>query len=186
MKRGPKKRHIAIVDATAEVEDAPDSGGLCVGRTKRGLFCRKPAGQGTEHPGVGNCRHHDGQVEEGSPCPLPLTDLEARLWDELSIQLAALRLDKTAFWWHKYGLVSATAALHTAKQSALGAPATVKGDNSHTKKHPSSTVINQMLAHLRQFSNDLGLNPSALASMDLGEDPNKPRSRMEDLIRGRR
>ena len=183
MKRGPKKRHLALVDAAAEAP--PSAGGwACAGLTKKGAACQKPAGQGTEHPGVGNCRHHDGQVEPGSPCPLPLNALELRLWDEITGQLGALRLLKAAFWPHIFGLVVALAGLHTARQAAKVGQ-TVKGDNSHTKKHPSSTVVNQMLAHIRQFSNDLGLNPSALAAMDL-EDPDRPLTRMEELIRGRR
>jgi phage terminase small subunit len=188
-KRGPKGSHIQLVGATESADATvatPTDGKLCVGRTKRGHFCRKPAGQGTEHPGVGNCRHHDGQVEEGSPCPLPLTDLESRLWDQIVAQLTALRLFRLAFWPHIYGLVIALAGLHTARQSAIGATATVKGANGAIRKHPSSTVTNQMLAQIRQFSNDLGLNPSALAAMDLGGDPTKPRSKMEGYIRGRR
>ncbi len=183
MKRGPKGSHLQLVDASEAAEEVATT---CVGRTKRGLFCRKPAGQGTEHPGVGNCRYHDGQVEEGSPCPLPLTDLESRLWDQVVAQLTALRLYNAAYWPHIYGLVIALAGLHTARQSAIGATATVKGDNGTVKKHPSSTVTNQMLAQIRQFSNDLGLNPSALSAMDLGADPNKPRSKMAGFIRGRR
>ena len=182
MKTGPKRGHLALVDAAAEV--APESGGACAGRTKRGPPCRVLAGQGTEHPGVGQCWHHDGQVEEGSPCPLPLNPLELRLWDGISDQLAALRLLSSAYWPHIYGLVIALAGLHTARQQAkLGA--TVKGENGAAKKHPSSTVVSQMLAHIRQFSNDLGLNPSALASMDL-PDPGRPPTRMEGYIKGRR
>ena len=183
MKRGTKGSHLQLVDATAAAEDPPAM--TCGGRTTSGGECKKPPGQGTEHPGAGQCRHHDGQVEEGSPCPLPLTELEGRLWDEVTDQLRTLRLFRIAFWPHIYGLVIALAGLHPARQSAkIGA--TVKGDNSHLKKHPSSTIVNQMLAHIRQFSNDLGLNPSALASMDIEDDPNRPRSRMEELIRGRR
>lgn len=184
-KPGPKGSHLQLLDATAEASSTIDKPRSCGGRTKAGGSCKKPAGQGTEHPGLGQCRHHDGQVEEGSPCPLPLTPLEASLWDEVTAHLIQLRLYRRAFWFHIYGLVTALAGLHTAKQSAT-VGATVKGDNSHTKKHPSSTIVNQMLAHIRQFSNDLGLNPSALAGMDLGDDPNKPRSRMEGYIKGRR
>ncbi len=181
-KRGPKGSHLQLVKATEAAEDAPDS--RCGGRTKSGAACKNPAGRRTEPSGVGQCCHHDGQVEEGSPCPLPLDELETRIWEQVTAQLVALRLDNPAFWQHKYGLVIAIAGLHTARQVAkIGA--TVKGDHSHTKKHPSSTVMNQMLAHVRQYSNDLGLNPSALAAMDLGE-RDRPRSRMEELIRGRR
>ena len=181
MKRGPKGSHLQLVDATEAAAEVPTT---CGGRTTRGHPCKKPPGQGTEHPGAGQCRYHDGQVEEGSPCPLPLTDLELRLWGQVTAQLTALRLFRIAFWPHVYGLVIALAGLHTARQSAkIGE--TVKGDNSHTKKHPSSTIVNQMLAHIRQFSNDLGLNPSALAAMDLEPDPSKPRSRMEGYIKGR-
>ncbi len=185
MKRGPKATHLQLVDATEAAGEGVAT--TCGGRTKSGGSCKKPPGQGTEHPGAGQCRHHDGQVEEGSPCPLPLTDLESRLWDQVTGQLQALRLFRLAFWPHIYGLVIALAGLHSARQSAISAASmTVKGDNGGVKKHPSSTVTNQMLAQIRQFSNDLGLNPSALAAMDLGDDPNKPRSRMEELIKGRR
>jgi len=53
------------------------------------------------------------------------------------------------------------------------------------KKNPAATIVNQMLSHIRQFSNDLGLNPSALASIGPPDDPDKPRSKMERFIRGR-
>lgn len=181
-KPGRKGSHLRLVDTVADVKATASS---CGGRTTRGGVCMKPPGQGTEHPGLGRCRHHDGQVEEGSPCPLPLTALEGRLWDEVTDQLRELRLYRLAFWPHIFGLVVALAGLHVARQSAQIGEA-VRGDNGTWKKHPSSTVVNQMLAQIRQFSNDLGLNPSALAAMDLGDDPNKPLSRMEELIRGRR
>ncbi len=181
MKMGPKPRHLELVDAVAEVKP-PSS--MCGGRTKSGGSCRNPSGRRTAHEGAGQCWLHDGQVEEGSPCPLPLDKLEQRIWDQITDQLSVLRLNKAAFWTHIYGLVIALAGLHTARQSAkLGA--TVKGENGAMKKHPSSTVVNQMLAHIRQYSNDLGLNPSALAAMDLQEEA-KPKSRMEELIEGRR
>ena len=188
MKPGRKRRHLKLVDATAETQTSPteDSNESCDGLTKSGTACKKPAGQGTEHVGAGRCRVHDGQVAKGSPCPLPLNDLELRLWGELSGDLAALRLDRAAFWGHKYGYVVALAGLHAARESAKGAAATIRGDNGAMKKHPSSTVVNQMLAHIRQYSNDLGLNPSALAAMDIGPDPNQKPSSMEQLIRGRR
>ena len=184
MKSGPKGSHLQLVGAT---EASGEVATTCGGRTTSGGACKKPPGQGTEHPGAGQCRHHDGRVEEGSPCPLPLTDLESRLWDQVTEQLTALRLHRLAYWGHIYGYVIALAGLHSARQAALAAVSmTVKGDNGTVKKHPSSTVTNQMLTQIRQFSNDLGLNPSALAAMDLGDDPNKPRSRMEELIKGRR
>ena len=182
-KRGPKGSHLQLVDAT---EAAAEVATTCGGRTTRGGACKKPPGQGTEHPGVGQCRYHDGQVEEGSPCPLPLTDLESRLWDQVTEQLIALRIFHLAYWGHIYGYVVALAGLHSARQSAIGAAATVKGREGTIKKHPSSTVINQMLTQIRQFSNDLGLNPSALSTMELGDDPNKRPSRMEEFIKGRR
>ena len=70
-KRGPHPSHLALVDATAAIEETSSS---CRGRTKSGGACKKPAGQGTGHPGVGQCQYHDGQVEAGSPCPLPLNE----------------------------------------------------------------------------------------------------------------
>ena len=163
-KPGPKGSHLELVDATADAEDEPAT--HCGGRTKRGTACKRPTGQGTEHPGVGQCRTHDGQVEEGSPCPLPLDDLELVLWGEITGQLRALRLFRIAFWPHIFGLVVALAGLHTAREE-LDAIA-VPGRGTSIKKHPAVTVVNQMLTQIRQFSNDLGLNPSALASMDLG------------------
>ena len=115
-----KRRHVALVDATAAAGEVKPS--TCGGRTKSGGACKKPPGQGTEHPGVGQCRHHDGQVEAGSPCPLPLTGLELRLWDEVTGQLSTLRLLKAAYWPHIYGLVIALAGLHTARQTAQVGP----------------------------------------------------------------
>ena len=175
MKRGPKGSHLKLVDATEAVDDKPTASGLCGGRTTRGGECKKPTGQGTEHPGVGQCRYHDGQVEPGSPCPLPLTGLEGRLWEQVTGQLQALRIYHLAYWGHIYGYVTALAGLHSARQSAIGAASmTVKGENGAIKKHPSSTVTNQMLTQIRQFSNDLGLNPSALASIGPPDDDGPP------------
>ena len=182
-RRGRKGSHLQLLDATAAVEDAPAS--TCGGRTTRGGECKKPPGQGTEHPGAGQCRYHDGQVEEGSPCPLPLTELELRLWGEVTDQLRTLRLFRIAFWPHVYGLVISLAMLHRAYQQidAIAVP----GRGVSVKKNPSVVVVGQMLAQIRQFSNDLGLNPSALASIGgPPEDPNRPRSRMDGFIRGRR
>ena len=179
---GPKPGYLELVDAAAAASSTVNKPRSCGGRTKKGGACKKPAGQGTEHPGVGQCRHHDGQVEKGSPCPLPLTDLERRLWDEITGQLHALHLLKAAFWPHIFGLVVALAGLHTARQE-LDAIA-VAGRGASVKKHPAATVVNQMLAHIRQFSNDLGLNPSALAKIEPPDDDGPP-SKMARLIRGR-
>ena len=182
-RRGPKADYIQLVDATAAVDDPPAT--TCGGRTKRGGACKKPPGQGTEHPGAGQCRHHDGQVEPGSPCPLPLTALEARLWEEITGQLRTLRILKPAFWSHIYGLVISLAMLHNAYAELD--TITVKGRGRSMKKAPAAVVVHQMLAQIRQFSNDLGLNPSALAAIGgPPDDPDKPRSRMEELIKGRR
>ena len=189
MKPGPKGSHLQLVDATkaaddcAATDDATDDA-TCGGRTRAGGECKKPPGQGTDHVGVGQCRHHDGQVDEGAPCPLPLTKLELRLWDEFSGQLAALGLLKRAYWAHIYGLVVAVAGLHSARQAGMMGQ-TVKGDNGTFKKHPSATVVNQMLSQIRNYSNDLGLNPSALVAMDL-PDPDRKPSAMEGYIKGRK
>ncbi len=182
MKRGPYPDHLALVDAAAEASSTVDKPRSCAGRTKSGAACKKPAGQGTEHPGVGNCRHHDGQVEPGNPCPLPLNALELRLWDEITGELRELRLFKPAFWPTLYGLVVALAMLHKAYEE-LDAIA-VPGRGAAIKKNPAVTVVNQMLAQIRQFSNDLGLNPSALASIGPPDDDG-PLTKMERLIRGR-
>ena len=182
-KRGPKGSHLQLVDATSAAED-PAASNVCGGRTRSGGACKKSPGLGTEHPGVGQCRYHDGQVEPGSPCPLPLTDLESRLWDQVTGQLKALRLYRIAFWPHVYGLVIALAMLHTAYAELD--TITVKGRGASMKKAPSVVVVHQMLAQVRQYSNDLGLNPSSLASIGPpADDPTKPRSRMAELIRGR-
>ena len=178
-KRGPHPDYLALVDAAAEVKPSASS---CGGRTKRGGKCGRTSGWGTDHAGVGRCRTHDGQVEEGSPCPLPLTALELRLWEEIAGQLRALRLLKAAFWPHIFGLVVALAALHDARHE-LDAIA-VAGRGASVKKNPAATVVNQMLAQIRQFSNDLGLNPSALASIGPPDD-DEPPTKMDRLIRGR-
>ena len=188
-KPGPKGSHLSLVDATAKGGDTEpvesDVPPPCGGRTRAGGECKKPAGQGTDHLGVGQCKHHDGQVEEGSPCPLPLTELELRLWDEFSGQLAELGLLKRAYWAHIYGLVVAVAGLHSARQAGMMGQ-TVKGDNGTFKKHPSATVVNQMLSQIRNYSNDLGLNPSALVAMDLPDDPSRKPSAMAGYIKGRK
>ena len=180
MKKGRKGSHLQLVDATAEAQPAADS---CGGQTRRGTPCKRRPGQGTDHVGVGQCRLHDGQVEKGSPCPLPLTELELRLWDDISAQLSGLRLLSRAYWGHIYGLVVALAGLHSARQAGMMGQ-TVKGDNGTFKKHPSSTVVNQMLSQIRNYSNDLGLNPSALSAMNLPDPTRKP-SKMEGYIKGR-
>ena len=95
MKSGRKKGHLQLVDAIESHARV-----TCDGLTKGGSPCRKPSGQGTDHVGVGRCRTHEGQVEKGAPCPMPQTEFELVLWGEVSGQLAALRLDRAAFWQH--------------------------------------------------------------------------------------
>ena len=150
-KSGPKASHIRLVDATEAVP--PFTLEACGGRTKSGGSCKKPAGQGTEHSGIGQCRHHDGQVEAGSQCPLPLTDLELRLWGEITDQLRALRVYSPAYWPHIYGLVIALAGLHSARQSALGAAAIVKGDNSLEAGTPES--FNVLIKEMQSLGLDV-------------------------------
>ena len=182
-RRGPKPSHLQLVDATAAVDDPPPTS--CGARTKKGGACKRSAGQGTEHPGVGQCRTHDGQGEEGHECPLPLTELESRLWDQVTGQLKALRLFRIAFWGHIYGYVVSLATLHRAYRE-LDTVA-VKGRGSSMKKAPSAVVVHQMLGQIRHFSNDFGLNPWSLAPIGgPPDDPDRPRSRMSELIRGRR
>lgn len=42
------------------------SGRLCGARTlRKGTPCRRPAGWGTDHPGVGYCKHHIGSTRNG-------------------------------------------------------------------------------------------------------------------------
>ena len=182
-KPGPHAGYLALLDATAAAEDPPAT--TCGGLTKSGGKCKKPAGEGTEHVGAGRCRHHDGQAAPGHECPLPLTDLESRLWDQVTGQLKALRLFRVAYWGHIYGYVVALSMLHMAYKELD--TITVKGRGASMKKAPSATIVHQMLSQIRQYSNDLGLNPSALASNGgPTDDPSKPRSKMSALSRGRR
>ncbi len=116
------------------------------------------------------------------PCPLPLTKLEEQIWNDLSVRLRELRLFKPAFWPTLYGLVVALAMLHNAYEE-LDAIA-VPGRGAELKKHPSSIVANQMLVQVRQYLQELGLTPSALAKIGPPNDDG-PRTRMEELIRGR-
>lgn len=43
--------------------------GFCGARTRQGGTCRKPAGWGTDHPGVGRCRLHGGATPTGVRSP---------------------------------------------------------------------------------------------------------------------
>ncbi len=116
------------------------------------------------------------------PCPLPLTKLEEQIWNDVSIRLRELRLFKPAFWPTLYGLVVALATLHEAYDE-LDAIA-VQGRGDSVKKHPAAIVVNQMLVQIRQYLQELGLTPSALAKIGPPDD-DEPLTRMEEFIRGR-
>lgn len=181
MSRGRKGSHLALVTAADQVEERAD--GTCGGRTKRGTPCKRRAGQGTDHPNVGHCVLHDGQVEEGALCPLPLTPLETRLWEDVTAQLARAGLLKSAYWAPIYGLVSALAGLHAAKLTLQKEAKTVVGDaKGSIKKHPATTTVNQMLAHVKTYSAELGLTPAALAKV--GRPEGRAPSKMDQLISG--
>ena len=175
--RGPKPQYMTLVDAA----ETADAGEYCGVITRRGTACRRPSGWGTEHAGRGPCRDHaDGT--RSMPCPLPLPKLEQEIWNDVSIRLRELRLFKPAFWPSLYGLVVALAMLHNAYEE-LDAIA-VPGRGTELKKHPASIVANQMLLQVRQYLQELGLTPSALAKIGPPDD-DRPLTRMEELIRGR-
>lgn len=181
-RRGPKGGHLALVRAADQVE-ADELDGKCGGRTKKGGKCKRRAGQGTDHPGVGECISHEGQVDAGAPCPLPLTPLEARLWEDVVGQLERSGLRRAAYWASIYGLVSALAGLHVAKlELRTAAKGTVSDAKGSIKKHPATTTCNQMLAHVRAYSAELGLTPAALAKV--GTPAGSAPSAMDNLIDG--
>ena len=176
-KPGPHPDYLQLVDA-AETADAGEHCGVL---TRRGTACRRSAGWGTEHAGRGPCRDHAAGTRS-MPCPLPLTRLEEEIWNDVSIRLRELRLFKPAFWPTLYGLVVALAMLHNAyaELDALAVP----GRGASVKKHPAAIIVNQMLAQVRQYLQELGLTPSALAKVG-GPPTDEPTTKMGRLIRGR-
>ena len=46
-----------------------DVRGICGARTRKGTPCRRPAGWGTDHPGVGRCKYHGGATPRGADSP---------------------------------------------------------------------------------------------------------------------
>lgn len=185
MSRGPKPDYLQLVGAAATGLDAADrrpTGPQCGGRTTRGGICALAPGWGTDHGGVGSCKHHEGQLEGGSPCPLPLTALERRLWDDLSDHLEGLGLLNMAFWPSLFGLVVALAKLHEARLAATAGEMVKGKGKDQIRKHPATTVANQMLAQVRTYCVELGLTPSALAKMGTKEPEKK--SKMDNLIDG--
>ncbi len=181
-KRGRKASHVALVRAADEI-GPEETAGKCGGRTKKGGKCKRRAGQGTEHPGVGECVSHEGQVDPGAPCPLPLTPLEKRLWTDVVAQLERIGLRHAAYWASIYGLVSALSGLYNAKLELRAAAKGTIGDaKGSIKKHPATTTCNQMLAHVRSYSAELGLTPAALAKV--GTPTGRAPSAMDSLIDG--
>ena len=49
-KKGTKTKHSAKMN------------GKCGAKTRTGTFCGQPAGHGTDHPGIGHCRMHGGNM----------------------------------------------------------------------------------------------------------------------------
>ena len=179
---GRKRGHLQLVDAVSSVDEDLVEAGKCGRLTKKGTPCKRRAGSGTEHPGEGECRAHEGQVDPASPCPLPLTPLELRLWTDITDSLRKTGLLRHAFWPSIFGLVVALAGLSNARREALQG-ATVTDAKGSIKKHPATTVVNQALAHVRAYSAELGLTPSALAKVRPPEGDG-PKSPMNDLIGG--
>ena len=177
MSRGPKPGYLTLVDAAATA----DAGEYCGAITRRGSPCRRSAGWGTEHAGRGPCRDHP-TATRSMPCPLPLSKLEELIWNDVSMRLRELRLLKPAFWPTVYGLTVALATLHDAGEE-LDAIA-VAGRGASVKKHPAAIVVNQMLAQVRQYLQELGLTPSALAKIGPPDDDDPP-TKMDRFIRGR-
>ncbi len=180
---GRKRSHLQLVDAVSSVSGDLVEAGKCGRLTKKGTPCKRRAGSGTTHPGEGECMDHEGQVDPDSPCPLPLTPLELRLWTDITDSLRKTGLLNHAFWPSLYGLVVALAGLSNARREALQG-ATVSDAKGSIKKHPATTTVNQMLAHVRTYSAELGLTPSSLAKV--GTPGDGPPSPMDTLIGGSR
>lgn len=176
--------YLTVVDATAGVEDlGAELAGACGRKTSRGKPCTRGAGTGTDHLGEGACYQHEGQPEASAECPLPLTELQRQLWEDMLPRLDALRLAKGVFWPNLYGLVVALEGLHIHSQLlAELARGPVKGDNGAPKKHPSETIINQRLSQVHTYMDKLGLTVAALTRSGT-EAPAE--SELERLIRGR-
>lgn len=178
-KRGPHPDYLTLLDAA----ETADAGEYCGVVTRRGTACRRPAGWGTEHAG-GPCRDHRSGTRL-LLCPLPLSKLEEGLWNDLSLRLQELRLLKPAFWPTIYGLVIALATLHDAREE-LDAIAVPDRGAGVVKKNPAAVVAHQMLVQVRQYLQELGLTPSALSRIPGPPNDDGPKTRMEQLIRGRR
>ncbi len=174
-RRGPKPGYLTLM-AAAEIADA---GEYCGAMTSSGKACQRPAGWGTGQLGQGACRDH-ATGARSTPCPLPLTKLEERVWNDISMRMRELGLLKAVFWPTMYGLVVALALLHEADRSI---DSLVVPGRRGLKRHPSTTVVSQMLAHVRSYCAELGLTPSALAKVGVPR-ASKP-SKMGRLIRGR-
>lgn len=92
----------------------------CNARTKSGTTCRKPAGAGTNHPGIGRCKHHLGNtqlnqvraakelaIQRGGELDLDpleallLTVRRAAMWERICAQHAADLTDDELVVTHK-------------------------------------------------------------------------------------
>ncbi len=175
--RGPKPSYLTLVDAADAIED--DLKGKCGAKTGRGKPCGRTAGWGTDHPGDGRCRDH-AEAPVASSCPLPLTGLQAELWSDLTDRLRSIGIMKDVFWPTIYGLTVALALMHDAVSSID--QTVVRGDNGADKKHPGTTIVNQMLSQVRSYCAELGITPSALAK--IGFEPSKTQSKLDRLITG--
>ena len=175
-RRGPKPEYLTLVKAAEAADDL--GADRCGGVTTSGTPCKRKAGWGTDHPGEGGCKDHP--EERSSPCPFPLTELQAVVWNSLAVHMRRLGLLKAVNWPAMYGLTVAVARLHEADESIESI--VVQGSRSSVKKHPATTVVNQMLSQVRSYCAELGITPSALAKIGVQED-SEP-SRMDRLIQG--
>lgn len=87
---------------------------------------------------------------------------------------------KEVFWPTVYGLTVALSRLHQADASVK--EPVVKGDNGAWKKHPGTTISNQMLSQVRSYCAELGITPSALTK--IGFEPEREQSQLDRLITG--
>lgn len=179
---GRNPSHLKVVAAAASSSSISSSAptDVCGRPKKSGGMCTRRAGWGTG-TGGGPCRDHAGSELAPSSCPLPLTKLQRQLWDDFLPRLEELGLDRGIFWPNLYGLVVALADLQLHSELAASALEPVKGDNGTPKKHPSATIVNQRLGHVRSFMDSLGLSAAALTRAPRASDT---RSTMAKLLGG--
>lgn len=172
-RRGPKPSYLALVDASAPARFGGDSATVCGGLTKKGTTCRRKTGGP-------RCPQHADQPSRTPDCPMPLTELQRLVWDDVLAQLQELRLWHPAFWPSVFGLVVALTALQEAASQIDSL--TVPDRGGSRKRNPAVTAALQLLAQVRAFASELGLTAAARAR--LGPSSKGAPSRLEQLIRG--